>query len=351
MGKTAIAGDDIIEMSDIDRDSLHVLPLSILPLKTPGLKRARMVKNQALEGAVELFASSDAGSGQISVADLHREFSWKQGQGHPDVRMLRKLASLHSYDVYSLRITLRDLEIDVENQADLKLSQSMNAQLAKYMASFTRPLLRQIYGNDDLEIQSFTDVLTLFRDPNPRAAMDKLTKMADKLGMTVVELPRFIEDYGDIYLSLAYYRKCLNGIDPIASEFLRSINELRGNYAFKNDTTLINAVDIMERTVGTLSEAINSRLAAFDQASDKLWENLSADHFKKVKKMIEAHHVYVGGILCALSVKMTAWDKKFPNPRHGGPQTRAEFLLSEMKQGIGRIREILRTAPRDIEDT
>ncbi len=42
-------------LSDADRDSVHILPLSIIPLQTKGLERTRMIKNAKLESVIELF--------------------------------------------------------------------------------------------------------------------------------------------------------------------------------------------------------------------------------------------------------------------------------------------------------
>lgn len=333
-----------IELSDVDRDSLHILPLSILPLQTPALKRARMIKNQALDGVIEMFADAESGSGQIDVENLPQEFSWTSANSHPDMKMLRKLKPLPSYDVYSLRISLRELRIDVERHDALKLSQSMNKKLTAYMSGFTRPLLMQIYGDSEMGIQSFGDVLKLFRDPNPRNALEKLTIMADKLGIGVVEVPDFIEEYGDIFLSLAYYRKCLKDVWPMTEEFLESLQEIRANNMHNNYPGLAKSIVSIEDAVNFLASSVDERLGAFDKASRNMWDNLSAAHFRKVRNMIESHHAYVGGALCALTVKINGWYRKFPTPRHGSFPSRCEFLVSDMKQGIGRIRELLKKA-------
>ncbi|MDA0664514.1 MAG: hypothetical protein O3B08_16995 [Proteobacteria bacterium] len=56
-----------IDLEDVasrfDMDSLHILPLNQLPLKTPSLKRARLVKNVRLDSVIELFSDKDSGSG------------------------------------------------------------------------------------------------------------------------------------------------------------------------------------------------------------------------------------------------------------------------------------------------
>ena len=152
------------EISDLDRDSLHILPLTIVPIQTPALRRARLIKSVRLESVVEMFA--DAGSGQLDVEGLVKEFDWPEAPPHVDLLLLRTLALLPSYDVYSLRISLREQGIEVNDHDALKLSADKSKELTEYMSAFTRPLIAQIYGGDDVALQDFGDVLHLFRDPD-----------------------------------------------------------------------------------------------------------------------------------------------------------------------------------------
>jgi hypothetical protein len=46
-----------------------------------------------------------------------------------------------------------------------------------------------------------------------------------------------------------------------------------------------------------------------------------------------------------LSVKMNAWVRLFPAGSASGPLRRAEFMMSDMRQGIDRIRKIEDSAP------
>ncbi|MDP6773789.1 MAG: hypothetical protein QGI63_05920, partial [Rhodospirillales bacterium] len=187
-----------VKAEDSDRDSLHILPLFILPLETTALKRARLIKNVRLKGVIELFEDEQAGSGQIGIENLALEFGWPEDQPHPDLIMLRKLGLASSYDVYSLRLTLRELEIPVNNYDELRLSEEKAGELSEYMTAFTRPLIMQIFGDDDVSIQDFEDVIALFRDPDIAKARQKLQTMADKLGVKLQDVPKFLEDYGDI---------------------------------------------------------------------------------------------------------------------------------------------------------
>ena len=328
-----------------DRDSLHVLPLSDIPLETPVLRSARLIKNAKLDSVVEIFGGMQTGSGQLQIEDLPPEFGWDVYEPPADMIILRKLAYLPSYDVYSLRLSLREHGIEVNTVDALKLSQAKSQELAVYMKDFTRPLISQIYGGDDVDIQDFSDVIRLFRDPDVKKALEKLKIMAAKLEIKPEQIPRFMEDYGDIFLSLSYYRSCLDNIEPIITEFIGSLDMLRGNYQLKTDKNLMNTIDMMEAVFNNLMVNITGRFETFDRSTKHMWDKISAERFRSVEKLISSYHVTIGGVLCALAVKMAAWDRLFPDRNTGGPGRRAEFIMSEMRQGIEKMQRVEDSAP------
>ena len=321
-----------------ERDSLHILPLEILPLETTGLKRARMIKNARLRSVIELFKDENSGSGQLEVEDLPQEFLWDDTGNNPDMLLMRKVASMPSYDIFSLRVALRQININVNDHKSLTLSPSMSKELAAYMTDFTRPLIMQIYGNDeDVKIETFEDVVGLFRDPDMKRALEKLKVMAEKLGIKPEEVPAFIEDYGDIFLSLSYYRRCLDSVEPIITSFLEALPELRTNYVLKNDASLQQTISMLEKKINELTIQITGRFESFERGTQNMWDDISADKFRKLQAVIRSYHTKLGGVLCALTVKMDAWNRLFPDPKYGSPQKRAEFFMSEMRQGMDRI--------------
>lgn len=333
--------------ADADRDALHILPLAILPLETPSLKRARMIKNARLQSVVELFHGPKTGSGQMEVGDVAKEFGWSEGSWHPDLAVLRKVAELASYDVYSLRISLRALGIEVNDYDDLKLSPAMSRELAPYMTDFTRPLIVQIYGDDDVEIRTFEDVVHLFRDPDRAKALAKLKQMAEMLGIRPDEVPDFIENYGDIFLALSYYRRCVGSIEPIIRQFRASLNELRYNMSLQQDAELMRTVDRLEKVIDDRLKGVKASMKEFETGTSRMWDDISAKRFHALRERITRHHTGIGGVLCALSVKMDAWQALFPNAYVGGPRKRAEFIMTEMRQGVDRIVPV--AAERDTE--
>ncbi len=138
-----------------DMDSLHVLPLSILPLFTVSLKQARLIKNLHFKSVIEIYRDDKSGSGQIDpdVAGIH--FNWTSAQDLEDQRLVEHLARLNSYDVYSLRIELRRAGIELGEVDGLQLSAAKQAELTEYMRVFTSPLLAQVYGDSNADIENF----------------------------------------------------------------------------------------------------------------------------------------------------------------------------------------------------
>ncbi|NKB56231.1 MAG: hypothetical protein GKS00_07840 [Alphaproteobacteria bacterium] len=323
---------------EADMDSMHVLPLSIVPLQTPGLRRARLIKNVRLESVVELFNDIGGGSGQIDTTELASTFGWPKSGQHPDERMIAALSELHSFDVYSLRIQLRKLGIQVEQSNRLKLSEKKCQELMQYMNVFTLPLLRQIYDNVESGVDNMDQLVKKYSSPDKREALENLKLMANKLHIELQEVPNFIEEYADIYLSIAYGKDCLNSLIPQILLFEESMEELKENYELRNDVRLMRSIDFIKDSITDVTASVVSRFESFDRSSESMWDNITAESFTHVKKSIRSHHVSVGAILCGLSVKMNGWQHNLSAGR--GLVRRADFVRSDMMQGMEKINQI-----------
>jgi hypothetical protein len=327
---------------DSDMDSLFVLPLSVIPLSTDALKRSRLIKNHRMEAVIEVFGERETGSGQIQVDQLPAHFHWQNGYAHPDMAMLIKVAPLPSYDVYTLRRSLRELGIPVNNHAELKLTDEKNRQLTGYMSRFTLPLIREVYGESARDVQRFEDLVLLFKDPDVKKALARLKQMAEKLRIDIDQIPRFIEDYGDIFLALAYYNHCLDRLTPLIEGFVVAMAELRKSMQVRNDRMLLAEIDREEKVLTGLVNFLKRTFQDFGVMSRDLWSNLTAEKFNQVRAYIEGTQVRVGAVLCGLTVKMNAWTAYFPNPRAGGPGAKGEFIMTEMRPGMTELIAVAR---------
>lgn len=319
-----------------DRDSLHILPLGIMPLRHRRLLRARMIKNSRMEGVVELFSGADTGSGQIYPQHLDSTYVF-EGDDRDDLPIVEKLGVLPSYDVYSLRIELRDLGIEIDDLAHLQLSPAKKNELADYMALFTRPLLKAVYGASVKGRRNVDDILGLLTDPDMEAARANLERISHALHMPVTQIPRFLERYGDIYLSLSYYQHVLDRNMEAMDILLEDLERLR------NRRNMMQGHFALQQTCSTIQGAllsivtqVTNILDVFKSQTVQMWEHISAEKFQETADRITDYHVRLGGALCLVDVKMRTWTAKFPNPEIGSLNQRANFLMSDIKPGLER---------------
>lgn len=331
---------DKVEIDEDALDSLHTLPLSIIPLQTPGLKKAFMIKNARLESAIELFRDGGSGSGQVEPKELHGYFQDVGGALSHDLIILDRLSSLESFDVYSLRLELRNLDIGFEDFSALQLSEAKRAELTEYMRAFTRPLIQRVYGGDQSdEINDVGQIIKMMASPNRNEAMAKLKLLADELNTELTEVPKFLERYGDIFLSLSYFRNCLDKIMQQLPPFISWMEELHTNYQIQNDRNQLKILKDIESDLNEISTSLVGRFEYFNHRSHDFWDNISADSFQSFQELVTAHHVSIGAVLCGLAVKMDLYETRFPN-HGGGPVKRLEFINSEIRPGLKRIKDI-----------
>ena len=330
--------------SDEEKDALHILPLAIIPLQTPGMRRPRLVKNARLETVVELFKDSRSGSGQIDISGLGDFFDTSAPTFIEDRTVIEALASAPSFDVYSLRLTLRSHNIKVDEAEHLRLSPQMQEKLTEYMRVFTRPLVQRVFGDDTKDVSSASEIFAMFRGVDRDEALKRIRAISDALGLEVEQIPGFLEDYGDIFLSLSYFKRSLEDIRPVFERMKVWMNDGIGSSHLRHNKDAMRSCELVDTQV---TEAINfvlQRFKAFDEASREFWKDLSKTRYAHLRRLIQSNHHAVGGVLCGLSVKMARWQEDFPS-EGGSPNKRSDWLLAEMVPGLDTIRTIMRQAP------
>lgn len=317
-------------------DSLHTLPLSIMPLQSPGLRKATMIKNARLESVIELFRDTEAGSGQIGLADLPSYFENQDFRLVHDMAILEVVAGLQSFDVFSLRTELRRLDVGFEEFGALALSATKQAELTDFMADFTRPLIARIFGDGKAEVDDLSGIVGMLVNPDRGTVINGLKALARELDISITEVPIFLKHYGDVFLSLSYFRQCLARLSDEIPEFLYWMEDIRDTTQVQSDPSVLNLMDGVHRDLTQISGAINERFDLFDEFSKTFWDDVSPESFRMFGAAVTAQHVGIGAMLCGLTVKMMLWRERFPN-RAGLPTRRIEFLSSEILPGLERI--------------
>ncbi|MGF1608122.1 MAG: hypothetical protein ACFCUQ_01910 [Kiloniellales bacterium] len=321
---------------DSDRDSLHTLPLAMIPLATPGLVRARLVKNARLEGMVELFSGEQTGSGQVLPCDLVRVFHF-DASNKQDLDVVERLAELPSYDVFSLRIELQRIGIPVDASRHLRLSDGKIRSLNGHMRTFTRPLVAALYGNDDALRDGFADIAGLLSATEAHHAPLSLKHLAQALGIEVRDIPQFVEDYRDTYLPLAYYQSCLDENVPIIKEFMASVAQIRNDPKLRTNFAFVKALNGVQSKLMSAVRDIETVFEVLKTRTSGLWSNLDGASYRKTKWLIQGYQADIGKSLCAISVKMAAWRRRFPGRDSGSLHRRADFIMSDIKHSIESI--------------
>jgi len=328
----------------LHRDDLHILELSNIPLSTPGLQKAKMVKNSQLDTMVELFGGSETGSGQVAIRDLYSVFLSNEEELNKDLPTLNAIAELSSFDVYSLRVGVRDLGIQVNDIKILSLSEEKKLELATKMAIFTRPLIMQVYGGGTLRISDMNDILNLFKNPNTDEALTNLAKMSDKLNIQVHELPDFLEEYGDIFLSLSYFEHELEIIIPSITNFIQKLDIVNESSQMRADPSIQNMLKKVKTTLTNIMRSLRQRLSLFRRKFEEIWGTIEQNSFEDIKRMIQSNHNSLGGVLCGLAVKMKAWDHKFGDTENISPSKLTEFVRTEILTGMDKLLKIEKKA-------
>ena len=124
-----------------------------------------MLKDHRMKTMVEMYNSGSAGSGRMEVEVLENVFD-NTDDFMADIATLQPMELLHSFNVYSLRIELRRLGISISDQEGMQLSEGKAKELTSYMTEFTRPLLGQIYGGGENNIEDMDQLLAMFKSPD-----------------------------------------------------------------------------------------------------------------------------------------------------------------------------------------
>ena len=269
-------------------------------------------------------------------------FDWPAGGKHPDAILIAKLSLMQSFDIYTLRMQLRQLGLNIENSADLRLSSAKTSHLKKHMTLFMQPLMDLIYDETGQNTQQIGAAAANFHRTDNQDAHQNLKKLSEKLQI-ILGLPEFLGSYGDVFLSLAYFKDAFEALLPKVKRFNQHVKALQNSDALQNDDYFKDASNIACQDLQEIIAIIGTRFAAFDEQTKNMWSNMTASSFHEVKTLIESNHGILGGILCGLTLKMSAWEDNMETSDNS-PRRQADFIMSDIKQGINTIKIIARSA-------
>lgn len=335
---------DVAELEKIDTkdlDSIHTLPIVALPVQHPGLRRTRLIKNVRMETQIEMFSGQEFGSGQISIEDVAQHFEGGEAL-RADIKLLSGLAGLPSFDCYTLRRGLRHLDITVEREDIFKLSEKKAQELFPFMRRITRPLVVHLYGSDEIDVSDTESLLERVRNPDLDLVRPKIEQMARILGVPIPKLPDYLEDFGDLYLSVSYFESLFESIGPTIDQMLVWAKDVADGSHLRNDPTAQKTFSQTDRGIRYLKDNLEQRFKLLTGVTLIDWENLNLSAFQRAQKGIRSHQAYLASGLCGLAVKIYEWERRFPNAG-GSPDRCFEFVSSDLRPGL---EHLLRSLPK-----
>ena len=321
-----------------ENDALHILPLTNIPLQVTALRKTRLIKNAKLEGVVELYNGATTGSGQVTPEGLADVFDFS-GDRAKDLVIVKKLADLPSYDVYSLRTSLAKAGIEVDDVETLKLSEELADSLTTQMSTFTRPLVAKIYGDETQEAHTLQDIRRLFTGRRADQALKNLTQLAEQLEIALADMPQFFEDYADVFLSMAYYQKCHEDNASRYEAFMRDLEGLARAPSLRSNPTAASQFESAVETFRKLYFAIGNMLVALRVRAVVMWDDISARRFRRMTDLVIGHQEKIGALLCAVSVKLNAWRRYATAAATDTAADKANFVSSSIMYGLDELTE------------
>jgi hypothetical protein len=268
-------------------------------------------------------------------------FGWQvDAKDHPDFALLEVLANLHSYDIFNLRIQFRKHGIDCDQNEYLCVSDEMKLELNVYMRQFTLPLIQTIFGDSVAAEHSDGDIVGLFRNPGASDAQRNIEHMAKKLRIRREELPKFLDDFSDVYLAISYYKLYADRIGMMNSVFMQELDDIRDTLKWKGDPLVEKYCNNTKEMVKALFLEIFQRLDFFERETRGFWSDLDANRFHDVMWMVKDSQEMIAGVLCGLGTKLSGWREKFPTPEIGGTVKRFEVLRYEFCPGLPKLLEL-----------
>lgn len=318
-----------------DQDSIHTMAVMALPIEHPGLRRTRLIKNVRMETRIEMFSGKGVGSGQIAIEEIPDHFTGAASL-RADMAILSGLSVLPSFDCYTLRRGLRQQGINIELDTAFKLSDSKIQELFPLMRRITRPLIKHLYGEEDMDISDTRTLLDLVRNPDQTKVRDRLERMATTLGVSIAKLPNYLEDFGDLYLSLSYFESYFNENAPKVEQLILWAQDVGTSSHLRNDPIAQKTLTDVERRVRYLKDNLDNRFKNLTEVTKVNWDLLDVSMFQKVQRSILAEQIYLATGLCGLAVKIYEWERVFPNAG-GSPDRVLDFVASELRPGLDNL--------------
>lgn len=90
-----------------------------------------------------------------------------------------------------------------------------------------------------------------------------------------------MEDYGDVFMSLAYFWNSFDRLMAVTVQFNDAMNALDARYLMRNNRHLANSVGFIREEIQYITVSLTRRLKSFDQDFQKMWTPIQPNRSAK----------------------------------------------------------------------
>tara|TARA_Y100000588_G_scaffold359279_1_gene418176 strand:- start:1386 stop:2408 length:1023 start_codon:yes stop_codon:yes gene_type:complete len=330
--------DNRVISSEI-RDSIYSISLSAFGIGHPVLKSAKLVKNTGLETVLDFGETELKDIGMIGPRELLLHFDQEEIPAE-DMNVVSTLAGLPSLDCYTIKRALAPLKIKVEDDSIFSLSPEMKSSLFPLMSRITRPLIQYLYADERFGVSDTEALLSLIRDTEPLKVRDRLDVIAANLSVSLTDLPTYLEEFGELFLSVSFFESIFMEFAPKTDQLLAWAEDGIQNSNLRNDPSAQSQFAQIDRRLRYVKTNLQERFKHLSKITQIDWEELSSTDFKEIQREILAQQANLGVGLCGLVVKATEWENQFPSAG-GSPQQCLEFLSQDLNLGLDNLTRVL----------
>lgn len=332
--QTAGSGNNGLYSSE-DMDAPDILPLAILSdLQTEGLRNVKMVIDSRMNRLIQLYDDPHLGRSRCTIDEAPTRFGIGE-RNIQDFDILRTVATLPSFDIYTLRKNQTERAIHID-AAVLKLSDEMNEELQRFMLPLMQPLLISFLGNDlDFEAGKLTSIDAAIKN-HPEKVRKNVPSFAKKLGMEDTQsVEKFLGEYQEICTQLSYYERTLAESMEAFREIANTVSELAGEKENPLDEETERACGLIRNKLIKTHQSVRGAIAFLKEQMEQMAGKLSMPKFKVIKRFLNKMELALSNFVCLLSVKAKAWREFTKSSRW--KSRRAEFIRETISPGVEQV--------------
>ncbi len=319
----------------IDQDAIHSLHATVLPIKSSHLKNAKLIKNVHLNTVVELESTETGAIESVPFDEISAHLHTDE-EADSDIAVLSEFSILPSFDCYTLGSDLARLNVTILKNLNFQLSNAKIRELSSFMGRVTVPLVKFLYGDESGKVKHSQSLAELVKDSDDEKVRNKLEGLASGLRVSLSKLPTYIEKFGEFYLSLAFFEGLFIENRPKLEQMLMWIDDAAEHPHTRNNPESQKAFSIAKGRVQYLKENLEQRFKYLNSITQVKWDRPNFTEFEEMQKAIGSQHIYLASGLCAVAVKVSEWERQFPNAG-GVAEQCLEFVLVDLIPGLDNL--------------